>query len=178
VLDLVLDVPYSLYDLHQKPKEEIDTVFKDLPILRSCLLALKDIWYVSDNVEKAKAVFKDYDALPKAVKRAILAYLRTAYREQKDFKAALTTIKGEDMIRIYNQDFIEAEERGEERGEKRGVKRGVKIGEERGEESKALKVAVKLIKRGAMSLEEIADTIEKDLSYVLSVKARIGRGEL
>ena len=75
-----------------------------------------------------------------------------------------------DWLENLTKELVQrAEERGEERGEKRGEKRGEERGEKRAKEN----FAVRLLKKGKMTLEEIAEATELAISEVMRINQTI-----
>jgi len=145
LIDLVLEVPYTLYDLSSKTQEELNEVFGDTPELRAMLQSLKAIWTVDQEPELLNDILKDEEQLQNRVIQAILNYLRTAFEDKKAFETVLQATKGGDMIRVYNQDHLESEARGERKRNVEVAKLMLKDKEDIG----------KILRYTTLSLEEL-----------------------
>ena len=127
--NLVVDVPYALYDLSSQSKAALDADFADAPILRACLQSMKNIWTVDQQVEDFWPILKDLKKLPKRVIRAIFTYVQAAFAERKEFERVIQVIKaekGDNIMGFYTDDLIASEAKGKEEGMETRARRTAK----------------------------------------------------
>ena len=126
LINLVLEVPYIVYDLSSQSQAAIDATFGDVPELRAMLQSMKAIWQVDAAPELINDILRDDDKLQSRVIQAILNYIRTAFKDKTAFETVLKETKGGDMIGVYNQDHRDSEARGLFKGRQEGRQEGRK----------------------------------------------------
>ncbi len=131
-----------------------------------------DRWlYIFTNLHKLKT---RPAALQFGIFKKVLDMAEIAKMSPEEYYAYQLSLKHERDF--YNREFTVREEGriiGLHEGRKEGKQEGREEGRHEGQDEKAQQVAIKLLQAGKLSIEDIADAIEKDVAFVETVKARL-----
>ena len=144
-----------------------------------------DRWlYLFTNLPKLKTrpaalqvgIFKEVLAMAEIAKMSAddqWAY-QMSLKHKRDYNNVMSTARELGLEEGVKQGI----EQGLEQGRALGVKQGLEQGLEKGEDVKAQKVAVKMLRKGGVSVNDIAEFIEKDIAFVEELKAQLDKDEI
>ncbi len=169
------NVKFNLVDLTSMTDEALMAFYEISVPLYICLLVCKHVWDASldqtlGQIAKDLINLKDSHT-GRELLDAILRYIETAYKNKEEFKNVLTNIDETNTIMgFYTQELAEKKAEGIAEGKAKGIAEGKNEG--------LTLVATKALKAGKLTVEEIADLTDTDLTFVLDIQSKIKKGLL
>ena len=164
---------YLLVDLSTYSEKEVRTLFGQMEVQMGLLL-MKKI-FSSEIIEELKTVLEGASALMEQENgrifiQTIVVYLYSSKREVSltqivDKMKEVSTKAGEAGLTIAEQLLQEGMEQGMEQGIKQGMEQGIKQGIAEGIE--------RVLKKGVLTVEQIADAFEVERDYVQQLYERV-----